>query len=122
MKQVDRVENRQSRQLHNAPIGRRIRIIQPREVRYEDDWDPEIANRRHGGRFKEDQVREEQNSGSSKKKVSLFDPEDCRKFEELFVEAYRQSKRRGSLVPSQSPNTSSCEIKSIERRRETSYI
>ncbi|KAM7465234.1 hypothetical protein LguiB_012796 [Lonicera macranthoides] len=50
--------------------------------------------------------QDKENLDSSKQKVSLFDDEDCRRFEEMFDKAYEQSKKRGSLEPSQSPNTS----------------
>ena len=50
---------------------------------------------------RESRVREEQNLGSSTKKASLLDDEGCSRFDELFANAYEQSKRRGSLIPNQ---------------------
>ncbi|KAM7523001.1 hypothetical protein LguiA_012903 [Lonicera macranthoides] len=77
---------------------------QPRKVKFEDEWDSIVTNRRHGGEVGESRIRDN-NMGSSKKKVSLFDDGFIRRFEKMFTKAYEQSKKRGSLEPSQSPNT-----------------
>ena len=48
------LENRQRRQLDNDSNERRK--SQPRGVRFEDEWDPGIANTIHGSRLGESRV------------------------------------------------------------------
>ncbi|KAM7497399.1 hypothetical protein LguiA_021813 [Lonicera macranthoides] len=51
---------------------------QPRKVKFEDEWDPGVTNRRHGGEVGESRVRDN-NMSSIKKKTPLNDPEEWHK-------------------------------------------
>ncbi|PKI72899.1 hypothetical protein CRG98_006701 [Punica granatum] len=87
---IDLMENKCVEQPRNAPNARRRERVQPREVRVEDeeiygagfdedDRDSVVSNRRHGGWFREDRNREDNNLGSIKMKIPSFqgksDPE-----------------------------------------------
>ncbi|KAM7507260.1 hypothetical protein LguiA_017713 [Lonicera macranthoides] len=74
----------------------------PRKVKFKDEWDSVVTNEVGGSRVRDN------NMSSRKKKVSLFNDEFIRRFDEMFAETYEQAKKRGSLEPSQSPNTT-CE-------------
>ncbi|PKI59650.1 hypothetical protein CRG98_019956, partial [Punica granatum] len=88
---IDLMENKRVEQPRNTPNASRRERVQPREVWVEDeenygagfyeedDRDSVVSNRRHGGRFREDRNREDNNLGSIKMKIPLFqgksDPE-----------------------------------------------
>ena len=97
MSEMRKMFKMEMEQIHERRKGR----IQPREVRVEDDeyfgdifeddddWDSMAANRRYDGRFRKGRNREDNNM--------VY----------MAVNIKRQFKRRGSLRPSQNPNTSS---------------
>ncbi|KAM7473743.1 hypothetical protein LguiB_020986 [Lonicera macranthoides] len=77
---------------------------QPRKVKFEDEWNSGVTNRRHGGEVGESRIRDN-NMGSIKKKTPLNDPEEWHKLGKM-MEAYIEFHMRGSEEPS--PNASSC--------------
>ncbi|KAM7522936.1 hypothetical protein LguiA_012838 [Lonicera macranthoides] len=78
---------------------------QPRKVKFEDEWNSGVINRRHGGEVGESRVRDN-NMGNIKKKTPLNDPEEWHKLGKM-MEAYLEFHMRGSEKPS--PNAFSCE-------------
>ncbi|KAM7486289.1 hypothetical protein LguiA_002298 [Lonicera macranthoides] len=76
----------------------------PRKVKFEDEWDSVVTNRRHGGEVGESRVRDN-NMSSIKKKTPLNDPEEWHKLGKM-MEAYIEFHMRGSEEPSL--NASSC--------------
>ena len=109
--QIDRVENAHVEQPQNAPNVRKRQRVKPREVRLEneeyygvsfddeDDQDLIVGNRRNGGQFREARNREDNNLGSIKMKISLFqgknDPKaflEQKKKIELVFDCYNYSK------------------------------
>ena len=106
---------RDSARIYQLEIERRMRFnkapkeelkSQPRKVRFEDEWDPGVTNRRHDGVVRESRVREKQNSNLFKKKNSFGDSEAYRKLEKEFAQ---QLQDYLEFELSRSSNTSSCQ-------------
>ncbi|PKI48228.1 hypothetical protein CRG98_031383 [Punica granatum] len=101
---IDLMENKRVEQPRNASNARRRERVQPSEVRVEDeenygvgfdeedDRDSVVSNRKHGGRFREDRNREDNNLGSIKMKFPSFqrksDPDDMPPLEDVPEEEY----------------------------------
>ncbi|PKI50200.1 hypothetical protein CRG98_029409, partial [Punica granatum] len=100
---IDLKENKRVEQPRNALNARKRERVQLREVRVEDeenygagfdedDRDLVVSNRRHGGRFREDRNREDNNLGSIKMKFPSFqrksDPDDMPPLEDVPEEEY----------------------------------
>ena len=103
---VDRVVSTQIELSGKSRSAQRSGRSQLRKDRVEDDWDPGIANRKNGGRFKEVRVPEDNNMGYIKKNTPLNDLEEWRELEKK-IEAYLEFNMRGSEEPS--PNAPSYE-------------
>lgn len=82
---VDRVVSTQIELSEKSRSAQRSERSHPRKDRVEDEWDPGIANRRNGGRFKEVRVREDNNMGCIKKKSPLNNPEEWRELGKIII-------------------------------------